>query len=132
MATAAHDGPGAIRVREGTVTLNADRRPDERIELVLLNTGDRPIQIGSHVHLPDANAALAFDRDAAHGFRLDIPAGTSRRFEPGASRTVGAVALRGHRRVPGLQRGKTGGGALDATRVTLGPDANTEGGAIDG
>lgn len=113
MAAAAHDGPGAIRVREGTVVLNGDRTPQERIELVLVNTGDRPIQIGSHLHLPDANSALEMDRAAAHGFRLDIPAGTSRRFEPGASRTVTAVALRGRRRVPGLQRDKTAGGALD-------------------
>lgn len=113
MAMTSHDGPGAIRVREGTVVLNGDRGPGERIELVVLNTGDRPIQIGSHLHLPDANAALDLDRAAAHGFRLDIPAGTSRRFEPGASRTVTAVALRGRRRVPGLQRGKADDGALD-------------------
>jgi urease beta subunit len=113
MVSAAHDGPGAIRVREGTVTLNADRGPQERIELVILNAGDRPVQIGSHLHLPDANSALVFDRAAAHGFRLDIPSGTSRRFEPGASRSVGAVALRGLRRVPGIQRDKTDGGALD-------------------
>ncbi len=113
MVSAAHDGPGAIRVREGTITLNADRGPGERIELVILNTGDRPVQIGSHLHLPDANVALEFDREAALGFRLDIPAGTSRRFEPGASRSVVAVALRGLRRVPGIQRDKTDGGALD-------------------
>ena len=56
--------------------------------LVIVNTGDRPVQIGSHLHLPDANAALDFDREAAHGFRLDIPSGTSQRFEPGASREV--------------------------------------------
>ncbi len=113
MPTGSTTGPGAIRVREGMITLNGDRTPAERIELVLLNTGDRPIQIGSHLHLPDANAALDFDREAAHGFRLDIPAGTSRRFEPGASRTVTAVALRGRRRVPGLQRDKADGGALE-------------------
>jgi urease beta subunit len=83
--------------------LNADRTPEERITLVIVNTGDRPVQIGSHIHLPDVNAALAFDRDAAHGFRLDIPSGTSRRFEPGASREVDAVALRGARLVPGIQ-----------------------------
>lgn len=113
MATGSTTGPGAIRTREGTLTLNADRRPDERIDLVILNTGDRPVQIGSHLHLPDANTALQFDREAAAGFRLDIPAGTSHRFEPGASRTVSAVALRGRRRVPGIQRDKTDGGALD-------------------
>lgn len=129
MAEATHDGPGAIRVRDGNVTLNGDRGPDERIELVMLNTGDRPIQIGSHVHLPDANAALEFDRAAAHGFRLDIPAGTSRRFEPGASRTVPAVALRGRRRVPGIQREKADGGALDFPRQATDAAAL---GAIDG
>ena len=96
-------GPGAIRCATGTVTLNADRGPDERITLVIVNTGDRPVQIGSHIHLPDVNSALAFDRDAAYGFRLDIPSGTSRRFEPGASRDVDAVALRGTRQVPGIQ-----------------------------
>jgi urease subunit gamma/beta len=100
------EGPGATRVGEGTVELNADRGPEERITLVLLNTGDRPIQIGSHLHLPDANSALEFDRAAAEGFRLDIPSGASQRFEPGASREVTAVALRGTRRVPGIQRGK--------------------------
>lgn len=96
-------GPGAIRVVPGTITLNADRREDERIELVIVNAGDRPVQVGSHLHLPDANSALEFDREAAHGFRLDIPSGTSQRFEPGASRRVAAVALRGERRVPGIQ-----------------------------
>src|SRR3954451_16735776 len=96
-------GPGAVRVAPGTVTLNADRRDDERLELVIVNAGDRPIQIGSHLHLPDANSALAFDRAAARGFRLDIPSGLSQRFEPGASRRVSAVALRGDRRVPGIQ-----------------------------
>ncbi len=96
-------GPGAIRTGPGTIVLNDDRTPDERIELVVLNTGDRPIQIGSHLHLPDANASLELDHVAAHGFRLDIPSGTSQRFEPGASWTVAAVALRGARRVPGIQ-----------------------------
>ena len=96
-------GPGAIRVRPGTVTINADRTDAERLTLVIVNTGDRPVQIGSHLHLPDSNTALDFDRGAAHGFRLDIPSGTSVRFEPGVSREVAAVALRGRRRVPGLQ-----------------------------
>ena len=95
-------GPGAMRIVPGTITLN-DRPDDERIELVIVNAGDRPVQIGSHLHLPDANAALDFDRVAAHGFRLDIPSGTSQRFEPGASRQVSAVAVRGDRRVPGIQ-----------------------------
>ena len=101
--TIQHRGPGAVRVRPGTVTINGDRTDDERLELVIVNTGDRPVQIGSHIHLPDTNSALDFDRVAAHGFRLDILSGTSQRFEPGASRTVSAVALKGARRVPGLQ-----------------------------
>ena len=98
-----HEPPGALRLVEGSLELNADRTPDERGTLVIVNTGDRPVQIGSHLHLPDANAALEFDREAARGFRLDIPSGTSRRFEPGASREVAIVALRGRRVVPGLQ-----------------------------
>ncbi|MEJ7832713.1 MAG: urease subunit beta [Nocardioides sp.] len=105
----AFEGPGAVRVAAGTVALNADRGADERVTLVVTNTGDRPVQVGSHLHLPDANAALDFDRDAACGFRLDVPSGTSQRFEPGASRSVDAVALRGARQVPGLQRGKATG-----------------------
>lgn len=100
------DGPGAIRIRPGVITLNADRDESERIDLVVVNTGDRPVQIGSHLHLPDANPALDLDRAAANGFRLDVPAGTSVRFEPGASRSVAAVALRGRRRVPGIALGK--------------------------
>ena len=103
--------PGAIRVRPGTVTINGDRTEDERLTLVIVNTGDRPVQIGSHLHLPDSNPALELDRVAAHGFRLDIPSGTSVRFEQGVSREVAAVALRGRRRVPGLQltdRGEEG------------------------
>ena len=66
------------------------------------------------MHLPDANDALRFDRAAAHGFRLDVPSGTSQRFEPGVSREVDAVTIRGARRVPGIRRGKTDGGALGA------------------
>lgn len=100
------DGPGVTWTPEGTVALNGDRDADERIRLVVLNAGDRPIQIGSHLHLADANPALQLDRDAADGYRLDIPSGTSERFEPGASREVVAVALRGARRVPGIRRGK--------------------------
>ncbi len=103
MASGSASGPGAIRVRPGWIELNADRAAEERLELVILNTGDRPVQIGSHIHLPDVNAALEFDRAAAAGFRLDIPSGTSERFEPGVSKRVAAVALRGRRRVPGIQ-----------------------------
>jgi urease subunit beta len=107
MAGASQTGPGAIRVRPGMVEINADRGPDERGELVFTNNADRPIQIGSHIHLPDVNRGLEFDREAAAGFRLDIAAGTCVRFEPGASRRVGIVSLKGRRSVPGLQlRGK--------------------------
>jgi urease subunit gamma/beta len=97
------EGPGARHLGEGSLEINADRGPAERRLLVIVNTGDRPVQIGSHLHLPDANVALDFDRDAAQGFRLDIASGTSRRFEPGASREVAIVALRGARSVPGIQ-----------------------------
>jgi urease subunit beta len=96
-------GPGAIRVAPGELELNADRGPDERGELTFTNAADRPIQVGSHIHLAEVNTGLEFDRGAATGFRLDIAAGTSVRFEPGASRTVGIVALRGKRSVPGIQ-----------------------------
>ncbi|RHW27050.1 urease subunit beta [Nocardioides immobilis] len=96
-------GPGAIRVAEGTIVLNGDRSADERRRLVITNTGDRPVQIGSHIHLAEVNTALSFDHAAAVGFRLDIPSGTSRRFEPGASQEVDLVALRGRRLVPGIQ-----------------------------
>lgn len=112
MAGTSSEGPGAVRVRPGSVELNADRAPHERRTVVVVNTGDRPVQVGSHVHLADANAALAMDRDAVRGFRLDVPSGTSQRFEPGASREVAVVALRGRRRVPGIQRGKADDGAL--------------------
>ena len=71
--------------------------------LRVANTGDRPVQVGSHVHFAQTNPALAFDRDRARGFRLDVPAGTSVRFEPGVERDVELVALAGNRRVPGLR-----------------------------
>lgn len=105
-------GPGAVRTAGGRLVLNADRSETERTALVVLNTGDRPIQVGSHLHLAEANAHLLLDRQAAWGFRLDIPAGTSQRFEPGASKTVRIVALKGTRRVPGVQV-KQGTGELD-------------------
>lgn len=103
MSGTSNSGPGAIRVAPGELELNADRTADERSELTITNVADRPIQIGSHIHLPDVNSGLEFDRAAAQGFRLDIAAGTSVRFEPGVSRTVAIVALRGRRQVPGLQ-----------------------------
>ena len=92
--------PGELRAAPGEIELNAGR---ERIALEVLNTGDRPIQVGSHFHVADVNSALQLDRAAATGFRFDIPAGTSLRFEPGASRSVTLVALAGTRFVPGLQ-----------------------------
>jgi urease subunit beta len=94
--------PGEIFPGEGPVTLNADR---EAITLIVANTGDRPVQVGSHFHFAQANAALQFDRDAAWGYRLGVPAGTAVRFEPGVEREVSLVALAGRRSVPGLQIG---------------------------
>jgi urease subunit beta len=92
--------PGELRTGEGELELNAGR---ERTTLSVLNTGDRPVQVGSHVHFAQTNPALRFDRAAARGFRLDVPAGTSVRFEPGAELEVALVALAGARRVPGLR-----------------------------
>lgn len=92
--------PGEIRTPEGTHQLNAGRK---RCQIVVVNDGDRPIQVGSHFHFAEANAALDFDREAARGYRLDVAAGKSMRFEPGASRTVALVELTGAQRVPGLQ-----------------------------
>ena len=91
--------PGEIVYGEGNIILNEGA---ERLELDVVNTGDRPIQVGSHVHLPQANAALSFDREAAHGYRFDIPAGTAVRFEPGISQRVVLVPLGGYRSVHGL------------------------------
>ena len=92
--------PGEILTPDGTIGLSAGR---ERVTLTVENAGDRPVQVGSHYHFAAANPALSFDRRAARGFRLDIPAGTSVRFEPGVSREVSLVALAGARVVPGLR-----------------------------
>lgn len=92
--------PGEIIAAEGNITLNAGR---PTTQLTVINAGDRPIQVGSHYHFAAANPALDFDRDQAWGFRLDIPAGTSVRFEPGVSRVVELVALAGNRIVAGLR-----------------------------
>lgn len=100
MAGTRDHGPGAVRVREGTRVLNRRDSAGETGTVTIENTGDRPVQIGSHIHLPDVNAALAFDRRQTDGFRLDVPAGTSVRFEPGVSRTVPIVSLGGRRVVP--------------------------------
>ncbi len=91
--------PGELIVDDGTIELNAGRPV---ITLSVANTGDRPIQVGSHYHFFETNEALAFDRDSARGFRLDIPAGTAVRFEPGQSRSVQLVALAGDRIVYGF------------------------------
>jgi urease subunit beta len=91
--------PGETFYGDGDVELNAGAT---RLVLDVVNTGDRPVQVGSHVHLPQANAALDFDRAAAHGHRLDIPAGTAVRFEPGIAQRVSLVPLSGTREVHGL------------------------------
>jgi urease subunit beta len=102
--------PGEIRVGAGPLELNAGR---ERLSLRVVNTGDRPVQVGSHVHFAQTNPALAFERERARGFRLDVPAGTSVRFEPGVERDVELVALAGRRRVPGLRLDGGLDGGLD-------------------
>lgn len=91
--------PGEIRTLNGEIELNAGRAT---LTLEVANTGDRPIQVGSHYHFAETNAALAFDRAAARGFRLNIASGTAVRFEPGQTRTVELVALAGDRKVFGF------------------------------
>ncbi len=91
--------PGEIFPAEGDILLNDGR---ETIDLNVANTGDRPVQVGSHYHFSETNDALAFDRAAARGFRLDIPAGTAVRFEPGQTRDVRLVAYAGRRIVRGF------------------------------
>ena len=93
--------PGEIFPSSGEIVLNAER---VAISLKVANTGDRPIQVGSHYHFAEANAALDFDRKAALGHRLDIPAGTAVRFEPGQSREVSLVPYTGARIVYGFRR----------------------------
>jgi len=93
--------PGEIVTPPGEILMNVDR---ERVTISVANTGDRPIQVGSHYHFFETNPALKFDRAKARGFRLDIPAGTATRFEPGQSRDVHLVALSGKRAVYGLRQ----------------------------
>ena len=100
--------PGEIFTAEGEIELNADQ---PSITLRVANSGDRPIQVGSHYHFFETNDALQFDREAARGRRLDIPAGTAVRFEPGQSREVTLVPLRGQRQVFGFNQKVMG--ALD-------------------
>ncbi|MET7640884.1 urease subunit beta [Streptomyces sp. NPDC005438] len=100
--------PGEIQHAPDPVRINPDR-PVTR--LTVLNRADRPVQVGSHYHFAEANPGLDFDRGAAHGLRLDVPAGTAVRFEPGIPVEVALVPLAGRRLVPGLRGGT--GGALD-------------------
>jgi urease subunit beta len=91
--------PGEIMVAAGDIELNAGR---ETVTLMVENTGDRPVQVGSHYHFYETNAALAFDRERARGCRLDIPAGTAVRFEPGQGREVTLIPYAGTREVHGF------------------------------
>jgi urease subunit beta len=97
--------PGEYILSAGPVVLNAGR---EATSVIVTNTGDRPVQVGSHYHFAEANRALEFDRKAAYGRRLDIPAGTAARFEPGDSRTVRLIELAGSREVYGLSNAVNG------------------------
>jgi urease subunit beta len=103
--------PGEIFAAPGELVLNED---GTAITLTVANTGDRPIQVGSHYHFAEANTALTFDRKAALGFRLDIPAGTAVRFEPGQSREISLVSYAGARVVYGFHQAVMG--ALPQTR----------------
>ncbi len=91
--------PGEFFVAEGDIALNSDAVP---VTLEVANTGDRPVQVGSHFHFAETNGALAFDRDAAYGMRLDIAAGTAVRFEPGQRREVALIPMSGARRIFGF------------------------------
>lgn len=102
--------PGEMWVEDGELALNADR---PTVTITVSNTGDRPVQVGSHYHFFETNPGLDFDRAATRGFRLNIPAGTAVRFEPGQSRTVELVALTGDRIVHGFQAAIAG--PLDAS-----------------
>lgn len=121
--------PGEVLAADRPVGLNVGR---DRIELRVLNVGDRPVQVGSHYHFGAVNPALDFDRAAARGYRLDVPAGTSVRFEPGMSLTVSLVALAGRRTVPGLRpeyacdldAGDAVAGDADAANGDAGGDAD--------
>ncbi len=93
--------PGEVMTQAGTIELNSGR---ETLSLTVANTGDRPVQVGSHYHFYETNAALQFEREQARGFRLDIPAGTAVRFEPGQSREVQLVKIAGSRTIYGFKR----------------------------
>ncbi|SNT07861.1 urease subunit gamma [Rhodococcoides kyotonense] len=104
-----HVVPGEVITEDGTIEINEGA---DVVTLQVVNTGDRPVQVGSHVHFPQSNAALDYDRTLAYGRRLDIPAGTAVRFEPGIAMTVHLVPLAGAREVHGLSM--TPPGKLDA------------------
>ena len=91
--------PGELFLADKDIVLNSDRLA---VDIVVSNTGDRPIQVGSHYHFYETNPALAFDRDAARGMRLDIAAGTAVRFEPGQTRPVGLIPIAGAQRIFGF------------------------------
>ena len=91
--------PGEVRLAEGDIELNSAR---QRLMLKVANTSDRPVQVGSHYHFYESNSALDFDRPSTRGFRLDIPAGTAVRFEPGQVREVALIAYAGRRVVSGF------------------------------
>ena len=93
--------PGEVITSDGDITLNKDA---ETVTLKVANTGDRPVQVGSHYHFYETNPALEFDREQARGMRLDIPAGTAVRFEPGQARDVTLVPYAGSRRVFGFRQ----------------------------
>ena len=93
--------PGAIIAQDGDIELRAGR---PRTQVHVRNSGDRPIQVGSHIHFYEVNDALEFDREAAFGMCLDIPSGTAIRFEPGMERPADLVAIGGARRIAGLRR----------------------------
>jgi urease subunit beta len=104
--------PGEYRVKAGEIVLNAGRRTSE---LIVVNTGDRPIQVGSHYHFFEVNRALKFSREEAFGMRLDIPAGTAVRFEPGEEKPVSLTGLGGAKRgfgLNGLTEGPAENGAM--------------------
>ena len=123
--SAVDDAPGAPRAAAGTIELNAGRTP---VLLAVTNTGDRPIQVGSHYHFVETNTALAFDRAAAYGLRLDIPAGTAVRFEPGETKTVPLVAIAGHRVIRG-GIGLANGPVTEETRARLAAGTSASGGS---
>lgn len=114
--------PGEVIPLEGEITLNADR---EAVTLMVANTGDRPVQVGSHYHFAETNAALAFDRDAARSMRLDIAAGTAVRFEPGQRREVQVIPFGGARKVFGFN-GKVMGALALILALTLPLEAEAQ------